>query len=320
MVSANRKEGASKMVAGLKGKVAAVALSAVLSVGMAPSFAFAGTLTAGGADMKATSEMQAQAAKKTVYVLTKITDAQTNRLMDGGTGSLYNSTSKVTVKFTYNAKGLLAKSKYTRASKVDGKQGSTSKPSVHTWTYNKKNQLVSQKVSNGTIKYTLDSKGRHKKAVAQYAYPVTTTYTYKSGKVSKYTTKLSGQTTNVKLAYKGGKPVTIKETTTRGSGNPSSWTHEISYDARGNVLLSAASPNTYNSKGLLTKRTSSSQNSNGTGGSRTITYTYKAVKVSKSLASKITAQQWALLNDDLNLELSNIHASYGNIALTNLFA
>ena len=52
----------------------------------------------------------------------------------------------------------------------------------------------------------------------------------------------------------------------------------------------------YDSRGLLTKRVSVQF-------SNTYEYRYKAVKVSSALASKVEAQQWALINDNLNMEL-----------------
>lgn len=54
--------------------------------------------------------------------------------------------------------------------------------------------------------------------------------------------------------------------------------------------------NTYDNVGNLVKRISSA----GTKDASTSKYTYKAVKVSKSAASKIEHQQWSLLNSDLS--------------------
>ena len=87
--------------------------------------------------------------------------------------------------------------------------------------------------------------------------------------------------------HKGGKVVSAKESSKEGDGRWFSYTNKYKYDKHGNMVGSSLSL-TYGKNGTATKQSF-------TGGSTT--FKYKKVKVSASMADKVRAQQWALVNE-----------------------
>jgi hypothetical protein len=150
-----------------------------------------------------------------------------------------------------------------------------------TYTFNKKNQCtkaVQVNEQSESIKFTRTYKG-----------------TYKSGKLKKVvcTTALDAgdQTSTTSdeytYTYKNGR-VAMR------SWSGSAITY--AYDAKGNLNNIGGSQykNTYKNK-RLTKTTSSEE-----GYTFKKTYTYKPIKVKASVADQVEAQQWALINNNLN--------------------
>ena len=300
----------------------AVALAVVLAIGLCPGLAFAQGVTASADTAQKANTLQTQATK-TVYVLTKLVENGKSTSEFESTGQITNSSVKKTVKFSYNSKGLLAKSVFSAVNKTTGQKSSSQNATIQ-WKYNKKNQLNKIVRANGTVKLTLDSKGKMKKSKSDFGY--TGTFSYKSGKVVALKEVGNGTTANKKFTYKNGRIAKMKSNI-KGSGIPSfmaDWrTDSFAYDAKGNLVGRGGAPgntkNTYNSKGLLTKRYSSTyKETSSSGSSTTIAYTYKPIKVSSKLASKIEAQQWALLNDNFNFALGN-GFGYGYLNATNNF-
>lgn len=302
----------------LKGRTAAIALATMLAAGMCPALASATELTA-GADAAKVAQLETQASKKTVYVLTSITEAKKGRSRTQD-DKIINSSSKATVKLTYNSKGLLAKSNYTRTYNASNGGAGDTRKVKNTWAYDKKNRLVRIKKGNGTFKLARDSAGRVKKATASWGTKIS--FSYKSGRVAQTKTTMSSDpnyTGIKKLSYKNGKPATIKSTS-YGYTN----TYKPVYDKHGNMttaglLKSLTFAMGYNSKGQLVKRSRSAFNEKtGLGSATTITYKYKAIKVSKNLAPTIKAQQWALLNDNFNYAIDPMLGE-GYFSCTNNF-
>ena len=284
-----------------RGKSAAMGLAVTLAAGMCPAFASAAELTASADVAKSTPELQTQASK-TMYVLTGITQVEKGKtkLED----EVCNYTEKQTVKFTYGSKGLLSKNSYARKY-TNGKFAASDK-STRKWTYDKKNRIATLSKSIGKLKYTYDSKGRLKKAVLKANYPVKFTFSYKSGRIAEIKTKAgtgTGTSGKYALSYKNGRVANIKNYDGAAS---SPFNTDFAFDSKGNIksVGSKEIAATYNGKGLLAKRVISHKNEKtGLGGVKTITYKYKAIKVSSGLASKVKAQQWALLNENLNLAI-----------------
>ena len=280
--------------------MASVLVAFVLAVGLCPVVALASPLATGEVAQSAKpSKITPQAAKKTIYVLVGIVGKENSRSKDGYSGKLRKSSTKTNVSFAYNDKGLLKKSRFKDTHTIDGKKASYSpRTTTKTWTYNKKNQLVSVKKEVGTWKFSLDGKGRFKTATLGEG-SVKVKYSYgKSGKTLTKKSFVSGSSSTVST-YRydaSGRPLSKSEAVKYG-GTTHDHKTSFSYDKQGNLPCN----NEYNAKGLLVKRSSSSQNANGTGSSETVIYKYKRISVSSSLVAKVRAQQWALLNHNLNL-------------------
>ena len=259
--------------------------SAALACCLCPSPAQAAQLEAGQAGSQALS---AQAASKTVYVITSVKETS-----DWG----IKSTS--TTKYTYNENYLVKKS--VKTSNMDG-------ATMNTYAY-KGTTLKSSKQTSGDLSVTTthkaNSKGQFTKATTAASYPGGAketkifTATYKSGKISKIVSEntlvtegtTSNTTNTLKYAYKKGLVA---------SRPWDGYKLTYGYDANGNLndIGGSKYKNKYNAKKQLSKTTMSEE-----GYSYTKTYTYKAVKVKASVANKVEAQQWAIANSNLNFAL-----------------
>lgn len=283
----------------LGNRVAAVAMAAVLVAGMSPGLALASSgssLEVAGFGDAGRPALAGQASKQTVYVLksAKMSGAKWTYSYDGKTGLLKKETSKERSggsgkkKYSYNGKHVLStitqNDKYGRYAK-----GLTFKSKV---------SLTS--TSGGRFKKSTE-KGKYSNGVI---WKKTVKCKYKSGRVVKAkisttrgdaggTYPWAGKAT---YTYKGGRMVLQHVTKSALAG------YRYSYDAHGNIdkkrsiyLNGSTSEwenlgNVYNAKGLLAKRNST-------------TYSWKRLRVSKATAAKVKAQQWALLNDNLNFAL-----------------
>lgn len=276
-------------------KATAVLMAAVLAACFNPGAALASSLEAG-----ASAGMSAQASMQTVYVLVKARSTFKSSI-EGVTPGF---PSPATVKFAYNSNGLVKKD----TARFLGNQSS--------WKYDKSGNL-SAEISNGKtsrgltsskITYTRNDSGMLTKSVRETANgssreKETTTYKIKSGRIvsSKNTSitydddgsAVNDSTTATAYAYKDGRMSTKK---TNGAKTT------YAYDSKGNLVKISpykAMKNTYDAKGLLVKRSLSGFGVMGDVTETTI-YTYKAMKVNSSMAAKVKAQQWGLLNANLN--------------------
>lgn len=262
--------------------IAAALMALVLACGVCPGTASASPASDEQADA---AGLSTQADTQTVYVITG-----TKSVADWGIKST------VTSKYTYNSNGLLTT--INSSSNMDG-------DSTTTYTYNGTNlkgvQLKQQDESapNIVTTFTTNKKGQITKAVQKSNYTATYTATYKSGLVKKIVCKEevgSGDETSVtkdtfKYTYKNGRMATRTAYGTK---------IKYGYDAQGNIndIGGSKYKNTYNSKKQLTKTTLSEE-----GYTYKVTYTYKAIKVKASVAEKVQAQQWAIINNNKNFAL-----------------
>lgn len=268
----------------LASKVAAVLLCGLLACGLCPGFASAAQLEEG--QLAARADLSPQAATKTVYVIASTTEKS----------DFFGNKNEATTKFTYNEDGLLTKrayvSKTNKANRI-----------TDTYTYSgtalkKAKQTTSS--SQYEVIYTTNKKGQFTKAVQKWSSSNSSDETrtfiakYKSGKLKKLTrtnvytpegaTEPMSTVDVYSYAYKNGR---VASRTTNG------YKATYSYDKMGNIDDSA---NTYNAKKRLAKQT---QTTPGT--TWEITYKYKALKVDASVADKVQAQQWAIINSNYNL-------------------
>lgn len=267
----------------LASAMAVVFAFGLLACGLFPSLASAAQLEAGQASPEV--GLSPQAATKTVYVIASTTEKS----------NFFGYKNESETKFTYNKDGLLTKRAY--ASKTNSENKITT-----TYTYRGTSLKKSKQVtpnSNYEVTYTTNKKGQFTKAVQKSVLAsdanTTRTYTakYKSGKLKKLTCKLTyipvgatEPTTEVDVfsyAYKDGRVA---------SRTKNSYKAEYTYDNMGNLDVSE---NKYNAKKQLVKQT---QTTPGTQWS--MTYKYKALEVSASVADKVEAQQWAIINDNYN--------------------
>lgn len=261
----------------------AAAAALALACGLCPGTASADQLQAGQVGAQ-DSALSTQAATKTVYVITSTTETAN-----------WGIESKVTSKYTYNKNGLMTK--WASTSNMDGK-------TTTSYTYNG-TVLKGKKKTNGdyteTVTYTANKNGKITKAVDVSLQPYakikrTFTAKYKSGKVNKisWKTVLNDESpTNDAYTYKYKNGRVVLRT----------WDNSkvaYAYDSKGNLNSIGGSKykNTYNAKKQLTKTSQSA-----TGYKYSKTYKYKAIKVKASVADKVQAQQWALINKNLNFAL-----------------
>ena len=312
------------MAFGTRGKIAAMGLAAVLAAGMCPAFASAAELTASADTAKSSPAVQTQAGKKTVYVLESITQVEKGK--SRSEDKTFDYSEKQTVKLAYTKKGLLSKSNYARKYTSGGPLKQASDKAALKWTYDKKNRIATLKKKNGKQKYTYGSNGKLKKVVFKVNYPLKYTFAYKSGKIAKvksvYSYGGTRSTHTDTLSYEKGQVARVKSVTkTYQLSDPLTYTRNYSYDSKGNIVSvgDKSISTTYDSKGLLKKRVLESKNEKaGVGSVKTITYKYKPVKVSSGLASKVKAQQWAILNENLNLSIDALVGG-GFFNLGNMF-
>ena len=259
------------------------AAAVALACGLCPGSAFAAQLQAGDASVQ-DSALSAQAATKTVYVITDI-----NETADWGI------VSKTATKYTYANNGLLKKS--VASNNMDGK-------TTTTYAYNGavlKNKKLVYSGGTNTVAYTANKNGKITKAtqtIPQSSGKIARNYTakYKSGNINRISWKeifeMNGEKTTSNdvctYTYKNGRVATRTLYGTKTT---------YAYDAKGNVKNIGGSKykNKYNAKKQLVKTTQSE-----TGFKYTKTYKYRAIKVKASLADKVQAQQWSLINDNLN--------------------
>lgn len=239
----------------------------------------------------ASSPAFAKSNTKTVYVLTKIyTDKR--------------SKSNITQTFSYNKNGLLKSS--TLGSIVKGE-----------YTYNRKNQITRYRESMNqwtTNDYSYNKKGQIIKNVCTYrnlksnkleTKGFVSTYKYnKDGKLISENAKKGKKANTYKYTYgKNGFPSKFTENTEYGKK-----TTTYTYDKKNNIKTME----TKSSDGTFSYNYSNKYKS-GRCDSQTVTetydgdsysikyfYAYKKMTVSKSLADQIEAQQWSLLNNNLN--------------------
>ena len=271
------------------GKIALVATSAMAAVavalacGLCPGSASAAQLQAGDANVQ-DSALSAQAATKTVYVIT-----DTNETADWGL------VSKTTTKYTYGKNGLMTKS--VSSNNMDGK-------TTTTYSYNGavlKNKKMAYSGGSNTVAYTANKNGKITKAVAVMPQPngkITRTYTakYKSGNINKISWKEVFEMDGEEAVFNDACTYTYKNGRVASRTMYGSKTTYV-YDAKGNLKNIGGSKynNKYNAKKQLVKTTQSE-----TGFKYTKTYKYKAIKVKASIADKVQAQQWSLINNNLN--------------------
>lgn len=226
---------------------------------------------------------------KTVYVISKIYTGKKSK------DNIRNT-------FTYNKTGLLREGTFGPAglSRLE-------------YSYNRKNQLTMFRQSLNqwtTCKYTYDKAGRITKSVCTYNNMETDKVESK-GYVSTYKYNKDG-TLKSETAKKGKKKITIKYTwnskglvtkrVTKDANGTSTETNK--YDSKGNLKKSATVSDDYKENhtytnnyknGRLIKMVDTSDDSK-----TTYYFEYKKMTVSKSLADQIKAQQWSLINVNIN--------------------
>lgn len=269
-----------------------VAIAIALAATICPTPARASLQTADATSVTAQS-VSPQADKVTVYVLESTTSAN----LGGDSGR-----SGVT-KYAYKG-GLLKKT--SGKSYYEGKDLGLGDSTVRR--YDKKNRIVRIDRKSGIegksrVTFTYNAKGKLQKSkLKDGGFEYVSTYKYESGRVSVIDRKPTAKCKRMMpylesrkrtFSYKNGRPV--KETVKNGSSR--AYTTRYSYDSHGNLKRKGES-NYYDANGRLAKVVDGS-------GSVT-TYAYRAVKVSRSLAKQVKAQQWALINSNLNLALGNM--------------
>lgn len=257
---------------------------------------------------------QAEAAKKkTVYVLTGI-----NYITEDGKEMRIHT-------YSYNKKGMLKsgvrghgtvkmKFTYDKKGRLKTFQNKLNEWQVRTYTYNKKG-----KISKVDTEYRDAASG---KVLYDGFHSV---YTYKKKKVVKE--KASGTvydeaqeksvpvTYDIRYTYDKKGRLASKENKTTGDKVT------ITYDKKGSadkmvykmsdLTSTIISRNTYNKKGLLTRMEEDYSDTLGEKEQNIYTYTYKKMKVKKSMVSKIKDQQKALLNQGLNFTIPDNDYAYG---------
>lgn len=270
---------------------AMVLLACALACAFLPETALADQVTAQG--------------KQTVYVLSSVTETQAD------VDSAYTNTKT----FTYTAKGLLKKRVTTGETFSGIDAGSTS-----TWAY--KNGAIVKIVRRqadsdryGVSKFTYNAKGLMTKeawaSVPAGNDTMSTSFVYtKAGRMTKlklyYSYQYNGEWMNqgpevFTYAYNAKGLVKTVKTNTYGV-RASNYT----YDAQSNLkkattkdesgqVRATTYKNIYDDNGLLTKRVVK-----GDGLTCTYAYEYKAVSVPAAKVATVQAQQWGLINENLN--------------------
>ena len=317
----------------LRTKALAFALSAVLACGMAPSVAFADSLSGAHPASAESAAVTTQASAKSMKVITGIRVVNSA----GVTVEAYD--------MDYNANGLIKKRTFPRGDMTD----------VYTYGYNKRGDVVKLK-QKGTKKRSSTIKVKRNKAGVATKETRTTksgggksdvykiAYTLKNGRVASYVSRYyTGKGASLKkqaanphegeITYKNGRVVKhkvsqlVKAATTKLAGKTRSITYRYAYDGKGNMKkivmgegkskIKVGFKNTYK-KGLLVKRatTRSFNKSYKT----TTVYTYETVKVPAKMAKKVKAQQWALLNNNENFVIDSDTQGFGLYGLPGAIA
>ena len=265
-----------------------VFMAGVLACALCPGIASAATLEAGSS-----ASLDTQAAKSEVYVITKV-----ERDGNGITSALFGGT------FKYAKNGLVTsvavndgapvKYTYKNANIAQMKQG-TSKTVVSTTSHGtlKKAVWTMPNSSTKSITDTFTSDNGRITSCTETLVPMPnmgdgctnkSTFTYTDGKISKET--LKGTWVNTTYAYKYDK-----------HDNLSAASMKNAYMDKAQVM---PIKNTYDKEGKLKQRSFQDQYSSEP---TTLTYKYKKIAVDKKLAKKVKAQQWALVNGNLNFAI-----------------
>ena len=277
-------------------KIVAFALSAVLAASLCPGLALAETSTFAAGQADEVSALSTQSTK-TVYVIDEVDEAYKGTYTDAD-GNEQTQTFKRKYGLTYR-NGLLASLKTGSNSDItlayDGINLKKITAQGNTYSFDSSKG----KVRSGT-RMMGDSKVTYK-----FGYNKSGKLTSrKSASYSKVDGKLSKISSNtMKYKLNKGCPVEITVNSIDQSGEKHQGTFQkFTYDKNGNIATAenqgegsaGTMTNTYDGK-RLTKRVSES-----IWGTYTYTYHYKKVVVNASAASTIAAQQWALLNRNLN--------------------
>jgi hypothetical protein len=268
--------------------MAIVLVFGLLACGLCPGLASAAQLEAGQANTGA--DLSPQASTKAVYVITSSVE----------TATFGSNVYKNTLKYTYNDNGLVKK--LALSGNMDIDSSSTTTYSYSGTTLKKAIETTSDETI--VTKYTTNKKGQFTKAIQvkdrSNGGKLTNTYTvkYKSGKLKKINVKgvfvQDGESSTTKnaysYAYKNGRVV---------SRTADGYESTYEYDKKGNLnkITGATRTNKYNSKNQVTKTTLSAP---AAGYKYTKTFKYKAIKVDASAVDKVLAQQWAIVNANMN--------------------
>ena len=246
-----------------------------------------------------TAQTAQAAKKKTVYVLTK---------------TYTKGVKKPNIEYKYNKTGLLksysrmggmvrGQYKYDKKNRLTRYRRSLNEWTTFDYSYNKKNQITG---INGYYTRIKDGK---------FAYDgLKTTYEYNGkGQIVKETTtgevydyeaeKTVDAVYTIQYTYNGKGLLTQRKETVQMT-NTMTGTWKLTYDKKGNLTRYeddngvTTFANTYKS-GRLTKRVTTYYD----GTKVTETYQYKKMSVKKNLVSSVKAQQWSLLNMNLNLAI-----------------
>ena len=278
-------------------KLMAVAMAAVLSISLCPGLAMAAPLAAGkAADDSPGQMLGAQATAQTVYVISSVTYPDASK-----------KSGRAKVTYRYNDSGLLLSS--------SGKPYQLAYDGVNL-----------SSIADGGTSYAVKSKGGRVKAVnelssADYkskytflyngdkklAQRVQTTYSkWAGGKKTGSFNKQNTYTTDYTL--ENGLPVGAVTTFELVGGYRSNYAPvAYKYDGKGNVKqiktgdVKESVKNTYVNGRLDTR----------TVGGVTYTYKYKKLEVSPSTAKVVNAQQWSLVNGDMNGAFGMVYMGIG---------
>ncbi|MBQ9003319.1 MAG: hypothetical protein IJ087_15830 [Eggerthellaceae bacterium] len=271
-------------------KLVAVAMAVVLGVSLCPALAMAAPLEAG--QVAAGQSLGAQASTQTVYVISSVTYPDASK-----------KSGQAKIAYKYNDSGLLL-SNSRKSSEL---------------AYNGVN-LAS--IVDGGVSYTVKSKSGRVKTVSELSssdYKSKYTFTYNSDKKlirrvqTTYTKWAGGKRTNkfnkqnvytTDYTVENGLPTGAVTTFELVGGYRSNYAPvAYKYDGKGNVKLiktgnsKVAIKNTYEDGRLVTQ----------TFGGVTYTYKYKKVQVTPSAAKVVSAQQWSIVNGNMNGAFGLLH-------------
>ena len=243
----------------------------------------------------APSETFAKSTTQTVYVLSRITRT--------------DSDGKVLQKFAYTDEGLLKSINYNQGAEITK------------FSYNKKHQfkkMTYKSVYEGkySCTYRYDSKGRlvsiysgdSEIDIKYYLDDKAARYTVSNGSYLSYSMRIC------RFAYdaKGDLYAIRRRSYSEYMEDPAEVydleSTKFFFDQKGNLTMWGG----YSNKNVYKKKRLSKRTVSGNGLTWTETYKYKKLTVDKTLADQIKAQQWALINENLNLALG----TYSNVLIT----